>query len=110
MIRSLRIYIYALLLIIDAGFKLRKVKKRMQNPELTTEEIFSTPKIVSQKVIKTTKSEVHVSGQEKLPDGAVLFVENHQGLFDILALLGCLGKPIGFIAKKETQRLPIIST
>src|SRR5699024_6721943 len=34
----------------------------------------------------------------------------HQGLFDILALLGYLGKPTGFIAKQEIKKLPIIRT
>ncbi|SFB16395.1 1-acyl-sn-glycerol-3-phosphate acyltransferase [Lentibacillus halodurans] len=73
------------------------------------EQIFVTPKDVSQKIIQKTNSDVHVSGREKLPDGPVLIVANHQGLFDILTLLGHLEKPIGFIAKKEIKKLPIVS-
>ncbi|SEQ85322.1 1-acyl-sn-glycerol-3-phosphate acyltransferase [Virgibacillus subterraneus] len=112
MIRSLKIYIYAIFIVIGSGFKLRKSKKlaSQSSNQLNKEKIFAGPKMVSQKVIQKTKSDVHVYGQVKLPDEAVLFVANHQGLFDILVLIGYLGKPIGFIAKKETKKLPIVST
>ncbi len=112
MIRSLKIYIYAIFIVIGSGFKLRRAKKLASQSynKSNEEKIFAGPKMVSQKVIQKTKSDVHVYGQDKLPDEAVLFVANHQGLFDILALIGYLGKPIGFIAKKETKKLPIVST
>ncbi|MBP1948151.1 lysophospholipid acyltransferase family protein [Virgibacillus litoralis] len=112
MVRSFKIYIYAIFIVIGSGFKLRRSKKlaSQSSNQLNKEKIFAGPKMVSQKVIQKTKSDVHVYGQEKLPDEAVLFVANHQGLFDILALIGYLGKPIGFIAKKETKKLPIVST
>ncbi|WP_226376908.1 lysophospholipid acyltransferase family protein [Oceanobacillus halotolerans] len=110
LIRSLGIYLYAGILVIGTYFKLQKAKRLFQqesNPSIN-EKIFSEPKNVSQKVIKRTGSQVIVKGNEKLPNEAVLFVSNHQGLFDILAFLGYLGKPVGFIAKKEIQKLPII--
>lgn len=107
------IYIYSALLVIGSLFKLNKAKKLYLKSNLNmgvAETIFSTPKIVSQKVIKRTGTKVMVKGQEKLPDEAVLFVANHQGLFDILLLLGHLGKPVGFIAKKEIKKIPIINS
>lgn len=110
MLFSFRIYSYAVILVISSIFSLQKAKKLYQRP--TTKEIrheiFKTPQKVSEKVIKSTKTTVQVTGREKIPDGAVLYVANHQGLFDILAFLGYLGKPIGFIAKKEINKLPII--
>lgn len=72
--------------------------------------IFETPKTVAQKVMKRTKSTVEVNGMSKLPEEPVLFVANHQGLFDILLLLGYIDKPLGFIAKKEIKKLPIIAS
>ncbi|QKY71533.1 1-acyl-sn-glycerol-3-phosphate acyltransferase [Lentibacillus sp. CBA3610] len=111
MIRSLKIYLYAGILIISAWFKLLRVKMKLNQSgtSITMDHIFATPKNVSQKIIKKTNSAIHVTGQEKLPDGPVLFIANHQGLFDILALLGHLGKPVGFIAKKEIKKLPVVS-
>ena len=111
MIRSLWIYFCAIIIVLHSGLKLHKAKKlyKHENKE-ATKELFDGPKLVSERIIRRTGTEVHVSGQEKLPEEAVLFVSNHQGLFDILALIGYLGKPIGFIAKKEVEKIPIVST
>lgn len=110
--KSIITYVYAIILILISVFKLPKAKKLFDNHTsmAAQEQIFATPKIIARKIIEQTGTAVHVTGQEKLPDGAVLFVANHQGLFDILALLGYAGKPIGFIAKKEIQKLPIVRT
>lgn len=112
MIRTIGIYIYAGLVVIGTLLHLPKAKKlsKQKSSAQINEKLFEQPKMVSRKVMERTGSTVHVKGQEKLPDGAVLFVANHQGLFDILALIGYLGKPVGFIAKKEIEKLPIISS
>jgi 1-acyl-sn-glycerol-3-phosphate acyltransferase len=107
MIRTLAIYIYAGLLVLGTIFQLQRAKKLKK--KLSHEQLFIQPSRVSRKVFERTGSTVEVHGQEKLPEGAVLFVANHQGLFDILTILGYLGKPVGFIAKKEIKRLPIIA-
>ncbi|WP_430788171.1 lysophospholipid acyltransferase family protein [Virgibacillus flavescens] len=111
MIRSLWIYFNAIITVLRSGLKLNKGRKLYElNNKQAQKELFETPKWVSQKVIKSTGTDVHVSGQEKLPDEAVLYVSNHQGLFDILALIGYVGEPLGFIAKKEIEKLPIVSS
>ncbi|RLL40369.1 1-acyl-sn-glycerol-3-phosphate acyltransferase [Oceanobacillus piezotolerans] len=111
MIRTIGIYIYSGILILSTIFKLQKTKNQLKrNPEkVSDEEIFTIPNTIPKKVIKATGSTISVKGREKLPDEAVLFVANHQGLFDILAMLGYLGKPVGFIAKEEIKKLPIVS-
>lgn len=110
MIRTIRIYIYAAIYVIGSYFRLLRAKKLANQSHLPhiQEEIFKTPSVVSQKVIEKTNTKVYVEGEKYLPEGPALYVANHQGLFDILALLGYLGKPIGFIAKIEIQRIPII--
>lgn len=112
MIRTIRIYIYATIYVIGSYFRLLQVKKLAQQSHLPhiQEEIFKTPSVVSQKVIEKTNTKVYVEGENYLPDGPALYVANHQGLFDILALLGYLGKPVGFIAKIEIKKIPIIRT
>ena len=37
---------------------------------------------------------------------ACCFVANHQGYFDILAILAAINKPMGFIAKKGNEKYP----
>ena len=49
---------------------------------------------------------VHITGQENLPEGAAVYVANHQGYFDIPIMLTSLREPHGLVAKKEIDRLP----
>lgn len=62
-------------------------------------------------MVLSTRSKVEIVGSEFLPkDKAVLFIANHQSDFDIPLLLGFIDKPMGFIAKKELEKVPMIST
>ncbi|MBU5595021.1 1-acyl-sn-glycerol-3-phosphate acyltransferase [Amphibacillus sp. MSJ-3] len=104
------IYLYAFFLVLGSLPKLGQAKKLPDDPySEKAKQIFKTPARVSKKVIKKTKSTVTVTGLERIPDEPVLFVANHQGLFDILLLLGYLEKPVGFIAKEEIKKIPIIN-
>jgi 1-acyl-sn-glycerol-3-phosphate acyltransferase len=48
-----------------------------------------------------------VEGRENIPKrGSVCFVSNHVGIFDIILALAYIGRPFGFIAKKELAYLP----
>lgn len=61
-------------------------------------------------LINLTGSEIKVTGAENVPkEGAVLFVSNHQGRFDIPLILGFIDKPKGFIAKIEMAKMPLVS-
>lgn len=108
--KTLFIYLYAFILVLGSLPKLRQAKKLPSEPYAEkAKQIFKTPTQISKKVIGKTKSSVTVTGLERIPDQPVLFVANHQGLFDILVLLGYLEKPIGFIAKTEIIKIPIIN-
>lgn len=108
--RTLWIYLYAMIQVVGSLPRLRQVKRIPNAPYPDkAKQVFKTPARISRKVIKKTKTTVSVTGIERIPDQPVLFVANHQGLFDILLLLGYLEKPIGFIAKKEIKKLPIIN-
>ena len=60
--------------------------------------------------ILITGCAMQVEGKENIPrqDG-VCFVSNHVGLFDIVLALAYVGRPFGFIAKKELLYLPFIN-
>ncbi|MDR1862553.1 MAG: 1-acyl-sn-glycerol-3-phosphate acyltransferase [Treponema sp.] len=51
-----------------------------------------------------------VRGQENIPKkGGVCFVANHGGFFDIILALAYIGRPFGFIAKKELLLIPLFN-
>lgn len=53
---------------------------------------------------------ITLSGAEHLPVGPVIFMSNHQGNFDILALLAAMPRQIHWIAKKELFEIPVFGT
>ncbi len=60
-------------------------------------------------VICISGSKVEIVGLENIPkEGPVLFISNHQSNFDIPVLLGYLDAPIGFLAKEEIRKIPIL--
>lgn len=61
--------------------------------------------------LKLSGCKVNVIGEENIPqDGPVLFVGNHRSYFDILIYHEAIGKPLGFLAKKEMEKIPLLST
>ena len=44
----------------------------------------------------------------KYPFGYLVFVANHQSDFDIPLIAAYAGKPLGFVAKKEMKKVPIV--
>lgn len=53
---------------------------------------------------------VNVHGLDHLPKtDNICFVSNHQGLADIPLIVGFIPKTVGFIAKKELGRIPILN-
>jgi len=55
------------------------------------------------------KVEIQVHGQEHIPqeDGFLIYA-NHQGLFDVIALVNTFDRPLGGVYKIELQGLPLI--
>ena len=52
---------------------------------------------------------VDIQGLENIdPKRAQLIVSNHQGSFDIWALMGCFPIPFRWVMKKELFRIPIM--
>lgn len=59
--------------------------------------------------LKISGCKVTVIGREHIPaDGPVLFVGNHRSYFDILVYHEAIGKPVGFLAKKEMEKIPLL--
>lgn len=61
-------------------------------------------------ILSTSWSKITVHGKENIPDDhAYCVVANHQGYFDIPALLMTVPWTVGFVAKKELAKVPFLS-
>ena len=76
-----------------------------------------TSSAIAQKMVRITfrlllflaGAKVEVRGSENIPkDGGVLFVSNHRSYFDILAGYAYTYKPLGFVAKYEMIKVPLL--
>lgn len=71
------------------------------------EEIWKAEQYWSSSLEKKIGARLQVTGADKLPEEAALYVSNHQSYCDIAAMMLLSGRQIGFIAKDELQRLPV---
>ena len=72
--------------------------------------IYKIAQLWARGVIIITRCKMTVSGREYIPKkGSVCFTSNHVGVFDIILALAYIGRPFGFIAKKELAFLPFIN-
>ncbi|MFQ5508110.1 MAG: lysophospholipid acyltransferase family protein [Leptospirillia bacterium] len=63
----------------------------------------------ARRAVRISGGRVRVEGLEKIPtDGPVLYVANHQGVFDIPIMMGHLPGSPAFVAKKELFRIPLL--
>ena len=67
-------------------------------------------KQVLRMVFRLTGSTLTVKGLENIPDMPVLYVGNHRSYFDIVTGYIVVPGQTGFIAKKEMEKIPLLST
>ena len=61
-------------------------------------------------LIALTGCSVEVKGRENIPrNGGLCFVSNHGSILDIILTLAYIGRPFGFIAKKELLFVPFLN-
>ena len=60
-------------------------------------------------LLKLSGSRITVEGKENIPDVNCVFVANHRSLYDIPLMLTGLDLPHGLLAKKESEKLPLIN-
>lgn len=56
-----------------------------------------------------TGNPVKVVDIDKVPQGPVLFVANHQSYYDIPVFMACVPYPAPFVAKVELEKVPMLS-
>lgn len=61
-------------------------------------------------ILKIAGVQATVIGEENIPDEPVLFVGNHRSFFDILLTYSRCRRLTGYVAKKELEHVPSLST
>lgn len=61
-------------------------------------------------ILKMTSVTTTVIGEENIPDEPVLFIGNHRSYFDILLTYSRCRRLTGYVAKKEMEKIPLLST
>lgn len=113
MIKTIIFYIYmAISLLICSIFRIKikflTIKGDLEERRKLIHKVTYT---WAKLVLRVAGAKVNIIGLENLPkDQTVLFVSNHQSNFDIPLLLSSIDIPKGFIAKKELETWPLIST
>ncbi len=107
----MRTFKFFLYIFAYAIYKLPTLKRLNKSNNSEREKIVhSIVNHWSNTLVKITGANVKIIGKENIPDGAVLFVANHQGNCDIPTLLAFIDRLIGFVAKEEIKKLPVIPT
>lgn len=110
MIRTIRWFLGFVFKLLVSLPTLNKVEKLDKSGDQKEKEIIVDKQVKdwAKYLVKLSGTDVTVIGEENVPSGAVLFVSNHQGNFDIPLILGHISKPKGFIAKVEINKMFII--
>ena len=101
-------FIFYMLISVLLRFRLAFIKKYGTKKQVEN-FVYNFASNCAKNIIRKAGVKVNIIGADNIPKESCLFVPNHQGLFDLLILLGYINRPIGFIAKKETKKIPIIS-
>lgn len=109
MIRTIIWYIYFWLYQLYALPKYLVLKSKLKKGENITEKVHTQTVKWARSLVKLAGGKVTVEGLEHIPsEGPIVFVANHQSNFDIPTLIGFIDRPKGFIAKAETEKMPIV--
>ncbi|WMJ79076.1 lysophospholipid acyltransferase family protein [Clostridium sp. MB40-C1] len=109
--KSIVLYIYFVFYMVGISFKRIKLNylKKHKGEKAAQEYVYKAAKKWARHILKIVGVKVECEGMDNIPDEACCFISNHQGNFDFIAMMATIDKPIGFIAKKEMQKLKILS-
>ncbi len=87
------------------------MKRLTKKGEIEKRDILLKKKAVNivTSLTKVGGMRMHIEGVDTIPEGAVLYVANHQSMIDVAPLL-MLREPCGFVIKKEAEKIPLLST
>lgn len=109
--RTIKMFFHVMFSLIGSLGPMRKIKSMDKKGivEGRDEYVYKTTTKWAKSIIKATGSTVEVIGAENLIyDRPVVYIGNHLGIFDIPVLMSSIKAPIGFIAKIEMEKVPVV--
>lgn len=105
--RILLMVAYNILLVPVFWFKLCYYAKHVD--KYTEEERYELLRFIDRRAIKGGRIVIDIHGQENYPkESGFMMFPNHQGLFDVLAIMHTCEKPFSVVMKKEVQNIPFL--
>lgn len=101
------IYGFYIIWVRIKGFKHTYIQKT-KGDDFAGEYLKKTGYLWSKFTMKIIGIELEVKGIENIPKEQSVFIANHSSILDIIILLYTIDKKMGFIAKKEILKTPII--
>ena len=75
----------------------------------TEEEHYKLLKYIDHRANTSGNIHIEVHGQENIPEqDGFMFYPNHQGLYDVLAIMEACPRPFAVVAKKEVADVPFL--
>ena len=75
----------------------------------TEEEHYKMLRYITYRANKVGNVIIDVHGQENIPkENGFMFFPNHQGMYDVLAIIDACPKPFSVVAKKEVANVPFL--
>lgn len=75
----------------------------------TEEEHYKMLRYITYRANKGGNVIIDVHGQENIPkENGFMFFPNHQGMYDVLAIIDACSKPFSVVAKKEVANVPFL--
>ncbi|CAM2943462.1 lysophospholipid acyltransferase family protein [Hathewaya histolytica] len=89
--------------------KIKHTSLKKKSKELSGEYLRKVVNGWSSFIIRKVPMKLDVKGIENIPEEACLFACNHQSLLDIPVMLNVIPRKVGFVAKKELKKSPMIT-
>lgn len=98
---------YNILLVPFMWFKLCYYAKHVD--KYTEEERYRLLQFIDNRAIKGGRIWIDIHGRENIPkENGFMFFPNHQGLFDVLAIMHACPTPFSVVMKKEVKNIPFL--
>ena len=95
--------------VIGAWIKLKYMAKHLDR--FSEEERFALMREICHRANKSGKITIEESGLENIPEeSGYIMYPNHQGMYDVLALISVSNNPFSVVAKKEVEKIPFLKS
>ena len=90
------------------GFKYEYIKK-FKSIDEATDYAGKSIRLWGRFTVDIIGMDINIKGKENIPEGPCVFIGNHTSILDIPTIFYSADRLVGFVAKKEVLKVPILS-